>query len=203
MTVEKRRESLRGFVLGVFRISDIFESSFRQTSVDGINMVLTDVTAPAQQDVLHIHESSKGKEIQDGLGYRRELAEVAGRAWVVWSTPAPGYITERRSSLPYVIAAFGTLFVGLATAYSVFLLRRSAIIESTVQKRTKELHEVNQELERLSRTDKLTGLANRRCFDRRFLEEWRRARRDGYPVTLMLVDVDCFIDRKFPMKEVF
>ena len=46
------------------------------------------------------------------------------------------------------------------------------------------------ELRRLSSTDPLTGLANRRAFQSRFRDEWLRARRYGSPLSLLLVDVD-------------
>jgi diguanylate cyclase (GGDEF)-like protein len=41
-------------------------------------------------------------------------------------------------------------------------------------------------------TDALTGLKNRRYFDMLFMEEQRRAHRDGRTLTLMLADVDRF-----------
>lgn len=56
----------------------------------------------------------------------------------------------------------------------------------------RQLHEANQVLERLSETDGLTGLANRRLFDRRLEEEWQRARRHGTPLSVLMLDVDHF-----------
>jgi diguanylate cyclase (GGDEF)-like protein len=46
------------------------------------------------------------------------------------------------------------------------------------------------ELRRLSTTDPLTGLANRRALQIRLRDEWLRARRYGSPLSLLLVDVD-------------
>jgi len=46
------------------------------------------------------------------------------------------------------------------------------------------------ELRRLSATDTLTGLPNRRAFDTRLREEWLRARRYESPLSLLLIDVD-------------
>jgi len=56
----------------------------------------------------------------------------------------------------------------------------------------KKLEEVNQELERLSQLDGLTGVANRRAFDAALDREWRRAVRDGGWVSLLLADLDHF-----------
>lgn len=46
------------------------------------------------------------------------------------------------------------------------------------------------ELRRLSMTDALTRLSNRHAFQARLGDEWRRSRRDGLPLALLLIDVD-------------
>jgi len=56
----------------------------------------------------------------------------------------------------------------------------------------RKLQEVNTELERLSRRDALTGVANRRRFDETLELEWRRAERARTEVALVLADVDRF-----------
>lgn len=59
-----------------------------------------------------------------------------------------------------------------------------------------ELHQrlsaANQELERISNTDSLTQIANRRCFDRQLKREWRRLQREQQPLALILCDIDYF-----------
>ena len=47
-------------------------------------------------------------------------------------------------------------------------------------------------LERLANIDGLTELANRRRFDELFAAEWKRARASGHPLSLALLDIDCF-----------
>lgn len=72
-------------------------------------------------------------------------------------------------------------------------------LEYKVQERTleleialRELSEANQELETLNSIDSLTGIKNRRQFDKRLLAESRRSRREQTPLSLAMVDVDHF-----------
>ncbi|MBD0272300.1 MAG: diguanylate cyclase [Acetobacteraceae bacterium] len=50
----------------------------------------------------------------------------------------------------------------------------------------------NAELTALSAIDGLTGLANRRRFDTALAAEWGRAGRERRPLSLLLLDADCF-----------
>jgi diguanylate cyclase (GGDEF)-like protein len=47
-------------------------------------------------------------------------------------------------------------------------------------------------LEHLAHVDGLTELANRRRFDERFDAEWQRSRRSRRPLSVALLDIDCF-----------
>jgi len=49
-----------------------------------------------------------------------------------------------------------------------------------------------EEVQRLSVTDGLTGLFNRRHFDMALAAEWKRAIRDRHPLSLVMLDVDHF-----------
>ncbi len=50
----------------------------------------------------------------------------------------------------------------------------------------------HRQLQRIANLDGLTGIANRRQFDRTLAAEWRRARRAGHTVSVAMVDVDYF-----------
>ncbi len=58
--------------------------------------------------------------------------------------------------------------------------------------REEELRIANEHLEELASLDGLTGLANRRGFDRQIDHEWRRATDRYEPVALMMIDIDHF-----------
>ncbi|WP_412851584.1 diguanylate cyclase [Ectothiorhodospira shaposhnikovii] len=70
--------------------------------------------------------------------------------------------------------------------------RQTQDLERLVATRTRELEQANQELSRLSRTDALTGLANRRSLDEVLAREWGRTRRFAQPLSLLMLDIDWF-----------
>ena len=75
----------------------------------------------------------------------------------------------------------------------------NVLLEKRVEERTLELQEAlselsgaNQELARLSVTDALTGVANRRHFDEILESELERSKRNAQPLSLILIDIDHF-----------
>lgn len=63
-----------------------------------------------------------------------------------------------------------------------------------LEQNNRELEEAKSELERLSQTDALTGLHNRRHFDELFPREIRRARRYHHWLAVLMLDLDHFKD---------
>ena len=75
------------------------------------------------------------------------------------------------------------------------LRERSQALEARNEELTKlrlALETANQRLKRLVAVDGLTGIANRRHFDRVLERELRRARRSGEPLSLVFLDLDEF-----------
>jgi len=63
---------------------------------------------------------------------------------------------------------------------------------AALQESQRQLHEANQALEKLSSLDGLTGIANRRQFDKVLTNEWNRAMRNHNPISLLMLDIDYF-----------
>jgi diguanylate cyclase (GGDEF)-like protein len=57
---------------------------------------------------------------------------------------------------------------------------------------SQQLNAANKELQRLSTTDGLTGIPNRRMFDELSIREWRRCERMKKPIALVMLDIDNF-----------
>jgi len=75
-------------------------------------------------------------------------------------------------------------FVPLAAAFDDMALKLAT--------REEELRIANQHLEELASLDGLTGLANRRGFDRELERTWQSGFESGTPVALMMIDIDHF-----------
>ncbi len=72
-------------------------------------------------------------------------------------------------------------------------------LEYSVQERTleleialRELSEINRELEEKNTLDALTGIRNRRYFDKKYLAEVRRSRRERTELVVAMIDIDHF-----------
>ena len=76
-----------------------------------------------------------------------------------------------------LIAALDVTIIALAILFSQQLRHR---------------HAAEDELRELARTDGLTGVNNRRTFEESVDGEWRRAQRNAWPLSMLLIDVDSF-----------
>ena len=67
-------------------------------------------------------------------------------------------------------------------------------MQQQLEESNAELEKRNIELQRLSAQDGLTGIANRRSFDKFLDDEWRRALREneGSAIAVILIDIDYF-----------
>ena len=112
-TTEDRRKSLAGFVLGVYKIDDLFKRSEVTGQVDNIHMLLIDKTDP---DVEVLTENFYEIEHEDDehheqpMFYEKDLPSMFGRQWAITSHPTHHYISNNITPLPYVVFLFGALF---------------------------------------------------------------------------------------------
>ena len=86
-----------------------------------------------------------------------------------------------------------TIIIG---AFSNYLmenyLRRDFLNSLLLEHENRQLQKASHELRRLSISDALTDLGNRRHFEDMLEQEWLRALRAGTPVSLILFDIDFF-----------
>jgi len=111
----------------------------------------------------------------------------------------PRYKTKSFISLPLKLddRVIGILNVADKITGEVFsehdlhLLSSVAAYASVAIERS-EYYERSEELKKISITDSLTGLLNRRYFQERLIEEMERSKRHKLPLSLIIMDVDDF-----------
>jgi diguanylate cyclase (GGDEF)-like protein len=146
---------------------------------------------------------------------RQYLNLAAGEyEFLVKAISASGKISVQPASFKFridnpwwktVYAQFLALFALIAAILFGYRLRtkqmrkRQEDLEQLVRDRTDQLNraygdlqQANRELATMASSDALTGLHNRRHFDIASDIEWRRARRERRPVSLIIADVDQF-----------
>lgn len=192
-TMSKRREKLLGFVLGVYRIGEMFETAIRHPRVQGIKLKLIDNTGiEAAQLYDNYSDIQRQEKTPATFSYSKPLKRFGGRQWTLVATPTLGYIAERRSLLPLITGSFSILFVLVAGMYIYLVVKQSILIEAEVIERSQALQKVTQALEESSLIDGLTKVANRRQFDAQFETEWLRAIRDASTLSLIMIELDDF-----------
>ncbi len=125
-------------------------------------LVLTVFAALARTLVLHTRIARRTEELERELSLRREIENELGAI----RDELENRVRERTQALESRNAELTQLRLALETA--------------------------NQRLKRLVAVDALTGVANRRHFDRALDRELRRARREGLPLSLIFLDLDEF-----------
>ncbi|TCO74518.1 ligand-binding sensor domain-containing diguanylate cyclase [Chromatocurvus halotolerans] len=91
----------------------------------------------------------------------------------------------------FCIAIVGLLF-GIYRFTAHKTRQRERQLETLVNQRTEELQAALSTVEQLSRTDGLTGVANRRYFEERLEGAWTQALRSGESLGIIMLDIDRF-----------
>lgn len=80
----------------------------------------------------------------------------------------------------------------IALAAKIRAMQHIVLMRTSLLALTRKLDAANQELQRISASDNLTGVANRRFFDEAVSVEWRRARRHSNSIAIMMCEIDYF-----------
>jgi c-di-GMP phosphodiesterase len=80
----------------------------------------------------------------------------------------------------------------LITAEESKQLKTLRVLHRLIETSAKEIETINHKLSEMAHEDGLTGLFNRRYFDRQLATECKRAQRSEEPLSLILIDVDAF-----------
>ena len=132
--------------------------------------------------------------VMDGYESARHMRETSADEWVPIIFLSS---KEADQDLNRAIEAGGDDYLVKPVSFVVLnakirALQRLESMRSKQLEMSRDLASANRELEKLSRQDGLTGIANRRSFDSYLMSEVRRGARERQPLSLILSDVDHF-----------
>lgn len=163
-TALDHRRYLKGFVLGVYRIGDIFENAIAQFDPSGIDFYLFDESAPEGSSFLYVHSSRTRTEpvapaitkaeLRKGYHYSGTI-DVGGRKWLVIAKHAPGFFALQKSGMPWIALTAGILLSAIMGGIIMLILDHSAATRLHSDELEKEI------LERRNIERKLSGLVKR------------------------------------------
>ncbi|MEM9008211.1 MAG: CHASE domain-containing protein [Cyanobacteria bacterium P01_F01_bin.86] len=140
-----RREQLAGYLLGVFRVSDVVEESLGTLNYD-INFVIHDQTAAPPEQFLGVYDAATQTVLTDPAqkppvprwlcpnpGDCSHALATSGRQWTLTFTPAANYPP------PVVWSALSTLVIGLLLT---IMVTRYLVYAQAELTRTRELSQL-------------------------------------------------------------
>ena len=178
------------------RSAEMLRRTGELANIGGWELDLTTMRYDWTEQVFRIHELEPGPtpRLDDAMNHyppegRPSLLaaiEAGAREGTPWDL-----------ELPFVTAKGNPRWVraqGVAVCEDGRPVRLLGAFQDITEKKNNalELHRLNEELTRLSTTDALTEVGNRRLFDQTLKSEWLRAARRGGPIGLLMIDVDHF-----------
>jgi len=157
-TVEHRQEHLEGCILAVFQLSEIVESVAGFLETAGLGIQMFDSSLPIKERLVYARPSlaqgeapSAGGEVvpdaSDAIGHSAKL-DVQGCFWSVKCTPLRDYVTQHQTGLPLTSASASMIIWLLLAMYINDLVDSTAKVRQLVVRRTAQLQEANESLER-------------------------------------------------------
>ena len=122
-------------------------------------------------------------------------AAIKGTYWEVLDLHDPDLFSNYQNKILWqavVIYLFFILIISLMSFSLYAGLRRQKKLEKGLLENNREICALNTELEKLSLTDSLTGLYNRRHFEANAAAEFSRAGRLGVDLNIAIIDIDYF-----------
>ena len=209
-----RARLLKGFVVGVFRTGDLLDQALQGMQMADIIVALIDRKNPEQPASMagygYDHTGSGSILPKDqlptdelALSWQRDY-RFAQRDWSISIGATDGYLNKQRSWVAWGVMTAGLLFATLLGAFLMILTGRVILDQARANELSKQikqrelveqtLHTVNQQLEKLARTDSLTQVHNRRSIQEIGREYDAESKRYKTSYSVIMLDIDYFKD---------
>lgn len=140
---KENRKDLMGFVLGVYRVTDMVSHALSYNMNESKESIiwLADITQDKQKPDLLFTNATKKEEFSQ---YQSIELNIKGRIWKIYAKPSQIFVDKYSSQAPYIIL-FVMLFVTIMMAYIVALrISREDDLKKLVEEKTKDLSIANE-----------------------------------------------------------
>lgn len=167
--------------------------------IEYVNPALTVITGYAVEELVGEHTRVFNSGRQDRTFYDELWNTIrAGRVWrgeIINRRKDGSQYTELMAIAP-VSNEHGETVHFVAVKHDISERKRMETdlkrTNATLERQIEEIHRLQEELRELAVRDGLTNLFNRRYLDDTLERELARAKREGYPLSLVMIDIDHF-----------
>jgi len=162
-TLDQRRASLRGYVVGVFRVVDVLNAAISDTPAirETINFYLGGnadagpadssfrliaVYSPTDQTIRAAQTPAPAASAEYSFTHS---FEVSGQQWRLVSFLSPGAVAAERSTAPLILLIAGLSLTALLAFNVAAGIRQVSLVRTLVEQRTAELRKTNTQLNAL------------------------------------------------------
>lgn len=149
-SVDERRANLKGYLLAVFRISDMAQAALVGVEHEGIDLGLVDVSIGDNPAILFEAASSRSGTVN--RPHFDQTVAVAGRVWSLRCRPTPEYLASNERADAWIALGAGlsfTALLGVILIGSVLYTRRIERSEAELQEAMAGLRRVHKEADLL------------------------------------------------------
>ncbi|MFV2059076.1 MAG: CHASE domain-containing protein [Gammaproteobacteria bacterium] len=157
-TVSQRRENLAGFILGVFKISSMFESAIEFIPSSGLDIFIFDITDEVNHKFLYKHRSRMSTDTDEQQKIKlkkKNLNEpttrefrIAGRQWRLNFVPTIHYYDNFQHNSAVIVLSVGMFMSLILLLYLMTLRYRMRAIKTQFEQYNNEL--INNEIKQRS-----------------------------------------------------
>ncbi len=124
-TPKQRRESLRGFAVGVLRARDLVEEALGELDREGMLIHIEDASLPGAEGRLYGDEARVKLRTVAEKGWSTSIS-VAGRTWHITFSPTAAFVASQRSWQAWIVLAGGLFLDGLLGVLLLIVTGRAA-----------------------------------------------------------------------------
>ena len=158
----ERRQEIRGYVTGAFRLGELVEIAVQDLPRDGVAVALFDLRDPGKPGLLYA-DARWPNRVAEPHGPREqpEPFDLGGRRWEVRVAATDDFLETYQTRRAWLVLLGGCLFTGLLGAFLFMITSRTTRIEELVVRRTAELQTELQERQRAEGEVRVSEARNR------------------------------------------